>query len=653
MLYQGFQYEGYSDYYADDIYGEYGGHGNSSFDSYDVGGRTDDDDHDRGHPCFCLFAPFVAARRRSNNGNSKDALSSEALPMEDGTTSTTTTIAGGGSHVASDGGTAAAAAVAARDDADATAPPPSDPPSPIATDMTKTTIVAPDVDNMHRAMTESPSPVKLFGDGTPLLYKPEVPSSSSSDDDPDDAPCMPILVAGDSSSSGESATVVVPKRTTSFTSAGLEKKEEDEEEGRRDGRGDDGCGGDKDGTECGNPTRPIKGILKVRRCSTASMLNATSAKNDNGKKAMNDAKSSTLSPTGRKLFPTYEPKTAMGSGTDSRGNDRKSIQFNPMARVLTVPSRRDVPLYQRAQVWWQKSDYDEFKKTGRIISKAMECGGSEIWLTSSNAWGDRAARGGRSASTAVPDKGGGGGNDDNEAGTNKWWCKFGHSRRGLEHVVSSAEGRARQQSVLLATRMVLEEQRRQRSSRMKDPNKLRNVAMQYTSWARDLSLANGYADAEAVSSNFDTTPWDGSRARHFAKRMNIAGGGGGAVGSVIAALLGTAGDDDVVPGGGARAATTVVTSQMLDANTHKAVAPPPVVPTKTSAPTTTAVAGRATSLTMTRVAGDGSASVDQDHSSEGVSLKKRAKGFMPGSSGDEVPSMMGGMGGMGYRSVKA
>ena len=47
----------------------------------------------------------------------------------------------------------------------------------------------------------------------------------------------------------------------------------------------------------------------------------------------------------------------------------------------------------RACKWWQKCDYDEFKKAGRIISKAMECGGSEVWLTSSNAWGDRTARG--------------------------------------------------------------------------------------------------------------------------------------------------------------------------------------------------------------------------------------------------------------------
>jgi hypothetical protein len=318
-----------------------------------------------------------------------------------------------------------------------------------------------------------------------------------------------------------------------------------------------------------------------------------------------------------------------------------------MARVLTIPSRVDLALYQRAQIWWQKSDYDEFKKTGRIISKAMECGGSEVWLTSSNAWGNRAARGAKPAGER-------GKSDGGEAAPadygNKWWCKFGHSRRGLEHVVSGAEGRARQQSVLLASRMVLEEQRRQRAIRTKDPNKLRNVAMQYTSWARDLSLAAGLADAEAVSNNFDAlgSPWGGCRARHFARRMRVAGGG--SAGGSIAVLLDLMTEHDVAGGGGGGGPTAartaaVVTSQILDANTHAAKS------------------GKAKPLT-TRVASEGSSSVagkamslssvaDEDQpSTEGVSLKKRAKGFMPGTSGEEVASMMGGHS-MGFRSVKA
>jgi hypothetical protein len=140
----------------------------------------------------------------------------------------------------------------------------------------------------------------------------------------------------------------------------------------------------------------------------------------------------------------------------------------------------------------------------------MECGGSEIWLTSTNAWGkgqqSRAAAQeekkkvdeneqlvgketdtdseyvkalekytNRSTKTTSASD-----NSNNSDFGNKWWCKFGHSRRGLEHIVSSSEGKARQQSVLLAIEMILEEQKRQRVTRTKDANKLRNVALQYT-----------------------------------------------------------------------------------------------------------------------------------------------------------------------------
>jgi hypothetical protein len=317
-----------------------------------------------------------------------------------------------------------------------------------------------------------------------------------------------------------------------------------------------------------------------------------------------------------------------------------------MARVLTIPSRVDLALYQRAQIWWQKSDYDEFKKTGRIISKAMECGGSEVWLTSSNAWGNRAARGAKPAGERGKDDGGEAPADHG----NKWWCKFGHSRRGLEHVVSGAEGKARQESVLLAARMVLEEQRRQRASRTKDPNKLRNVAMQYTSWARDLSLAAGLADAEAVSNNFDAlgSPWGRCRARHFARRMSVAGGGG-AAGS-IAALLDLMTEHDVAGGGGGGGPTAartaaVVTSQILDANTH-------AVKSGKAKPLTTRVASEGSSSVVGKAMSPSSVADEDQPSSEGVSLKKRAKGFMPGTSGEEVASMMGGHS-MGFRSVKA
>ena len=409
-----------------------------------------------------------------------------------------------------------------------------------------------------------------------------------------------------------------------------------------------------------SPPQVVKGILKVRRCSIRSLNSVSSSLT---KPKVETKKKDGHPPAKRHLFPTYEPKTTSHSNDPNATS--KSVNWVPMARVLTIPSRKDIPLHQKAQVWWQRCDYDEFKKTGRIISKAMECGGSEIWLASSNAWGNRSAKQAaqqkkqinspsspksvtqsdekrsnsdmtitsstseedeynKALSKYVPkEKELDESDKDNETG-NKWWCKFGHSRRGLEHIASSSEGRARQQSVLLAIRMVMEEQKRQRASRTKDPNKLRNVAYQYTSWARDLALAGGSADAEAVSSGFD--PKAASRAHHFAKRLNN--------GSTTSKSLHPSNDNDnLVKVGHTHKVAAAVTSQILDANTH---ARPGTQPKK-----------KAQSKSLGDIAAD-----------PDTSLSKRAKGYMPGEGNVSAATIIAGMGNtspvvvMPQRSVK-
>ena len=340
-----------------------------------------------------------------------------------------------------------------------------------------------------------------------------------------------------------------------------------------------------------NKVAPVKkGILKKRTISVIPAKMASSKQDDGSSK--------------RQLFPSYGPS--------SESKEKKSIDFNPMARVLTITSRKDFSLSQKCQVWWQKHDYDEFKKTGRIISKAMECGGSEIWLASSNAWGKSQSRqnankektpAGRDESEeynkALSKYVGEDKEDDDSSGDfgNKWWCKFGHSRRGLEHIASASEGKARQESVLLSIRMTLEEQRRQRATRTKDPNKLRNVSMQYTSWARDLALAAGTADAEAVSSNFNHTAK--TRADHFAKQLRT--------------------NTDMYSANVGGGVAMAVTSQLLDANTH------------------------GSKLTMK--AGRSLKDVNLDHESSEASLSKRAKGFMPGAHSEiSAAAVLSGMG---------
>ncbi|GAX11459.1 hypothetical protein FisN_22Lh143 [Fistulifera solaris] len=214
----------------------------------------------------------------------------------------------------------------------------------------------------------------------------------------------------------------------------------------------------------------IKGILK--RASTKDLSNA--------KKIDSDASSITSKNTAkrRSLFPQYD--------TTRKEGKKPPVTFAPMARVVTVKSKNEMTQEEKADIWWQKSDYENFRKTGRMITKAIMEGGSQIWLSSQNPKGSSATDSG----------------DTLGQEGDKWWHKFGHSRRGLEHVVSQQEGRERQINVRNAIRAVVEEHARQKAYKREDPEKLRIVALNLTSWARDLALAAGSSDADAVSSSF-------------------------------------------------------------------------------------------------------------------------------------------------------
>ena len=161
-------------------------------------------------------------------------------------------------------------------------------------------------------------------------------------------------------------------------------------------------------------------------------------------------------------------------------------------------------------------------------------GGSEIWLQTSNVWGKKQLQSFSSqpsnsaeCSRALKKYGVVVNHDTGDETTNendfgyKWWCKFGHSRRGLEYILSIEEGRQRQRSVTNAVRSILDEQRRQKLTRTKDPKKLSLVSMQYTTWARDLALAAGRADAEAVRSNFDAKAKSRFHYLHTGLKGNI------------------------------------------------------------------------------------------------------------------------------------
>lgn len=240
----------------------------------------------------------------------------------------------------------------------------------------------------------------------------------------------------------------------------------------------------------------LKGILKKH--STRSL-----------KSMVNQGKSDSGKPQRRSLFPSYS------SGTMKEKKDL-NLSFSPMARVLTVKSHKDMDTEEKGELWWQKEDYEEFRKTGRLITRAMLEGGSEIWLATNRSWQlpnqSRSSTLKYATSLAAKNKGDMKAKKEYEETRDKWWHKFGHSRRGLEHMASIDEGRQRQANVRHAIRAVVEEGRRQKALLREDADKLRMVSIQHTLWARDLALAAGASDADAVSTNFND---DSRKSREF------------------------------------------------------------------------------------------------------------------------------------------
>jgi hypothetical protein len=189
---------------------------------------------------------------------------------------------------------------------------------------------------------------------------------------------------------------------------------------------------------------------------------------------------------------------------------------------------------EMSNLWWRKSDYEDFARVGRIITKAILEGGSEVWLESKSTpssprrSGSDTDRNSRAISQPTTkddfmiDSSSSSSSSSNpplhydylsESKSQeffemreKWWHKFGHSRRGLEHIASSAEGRQRYLNGRSAVRSVKEEQRRQMMFLPKgysDVDKLRSVYLKQTQWARILARAAGESDADAVQTNFD------------------------------------------------------------------------------------------------------------------------------------------------------
>ncbi|KAL7446877.1 hypothetical protein ACHAXM_011448 [Skeletonema potamos] len=222
--------------------------------------------------------------------------------------------------------------------------------------------------------------------------------------------------------------------------------------------------------------------------------------------------------------------TASSSPAPSIDKRKYRVHFSEIKRVLKV---RKFTRDEALDVWFQRDDFDHFKAEMTLLIQEVEASRelAEVWLDAKSssvvndasdpknhcgeAGGNPSSDGTSSAASAQH----GGGTNENDhhhhqrsmsrGKARAWWHNYDHSRRGLERYASPGQARQILASYKVAVQKVLGEQRRQRIlgffcvPNAYDPEKIAEVYHEYTAWSRDLALAAGASDADAVSTNFD------------------------------------------------------------------------------------------------------------------------------------------------------
>jgi hypothetical protein len=226
------------------------------------------------------------------------------------------------------------------------------------------------------------------------------------------------------------------------------------------------------------------------------------------------------------------PSSLTTTTTTNRNKKNRKVDFSPIARMVTIESSKEMSNDEKADIWWQCSDYEEFRKTAKMVAKTMLQGGSEIWLASNPSWQvpnqtrvatlqsafflskppqqQQQPENKDSATTTTENRMiqkeesryYSQDNNNTIMTSSKWWCRFGHSRRGLEQLANVREGRQRTTNNQASVRAVVLEYQQQTLFRRQDAEYLRITSLRYTSWARDLAKATGQADADAVRTDF-------------------------------------------------------------------------------------------------------------------------------------------------------
>lgn len=204
---------------------------------------------------------------------------------------------------------------------------------------------------------------------------------------------------------------------------------------------------------------------------------------------------------------TYRNRELRSSFAFASGKKKfRSVRFNESKRVLKMEKIRHE---EAQQVWYSYEDFDRFKLAMRVLIRAEEgpaeytkqCLGLDVVNVSEEK--ERPPSIPRSISS---DK-------------LKWWHEYDHSRRGLERYANPNQARQIIAATKMATRKVLEEQTRQGFCVPRNnPKKISAVYREYSAWSRDLALAFGASDADAVSTDFDEDTRK-SREHYLLKQM--------------------------------------------------------------------------------------------------------------------------------------
>ena len=215
----------------------------------------------------------------------------------------------------------------------------------------------------------------------------------------------------------------------------------------------------------------------------------------------------------------YRPLSKKAQLPDAK--QPKHVRFARTKREVRICPLHKMTLEERAETWWSSEEFDLIKRSMMVLIQPSEiehlC---KTWLAADTEqkMQKKGNNGGEGGSSGGGDAGAGEKHSKHDANNKSWWHKYGDSRRGLERYASPEEAPQILDSYQEAVYQVLLEQERQRrkcdcwwpfdsmsleEKRRAEAEKIARVYKEYTAWSRDLALASGASDADAVACDFD------------------------------------------------------------------------------------------------------------------------------------------------------